>query len=173
MESTCVLGVDFGTDSVRTIIVRAADGEEVASAVRNFTRWQQGLYCDPAKNRFRQHPLDHLGALEATVKESLQKAPPGTAEKIIGISVDTTGSSPGPVDDKGVPLGLLDEFRDNPNAQFILWKDHTAVGEAGEINHAARTWGGRDFTMYEGGVYSSEWFWAKILHVLREDKKGN
>ena len=171
MQSTCVLGVDFGTDSVRTIIVRAADGEEVASAVRNFTRWQQGLYCDPAKNRFRQHPLDHLEALEATVKESLQKAPPGTAEKIIGISVDTTGSSPGPVDDKGVPLGLLDEFRDNPNAQFILWKDHTAVGEAGEINHAARTWGGRDFTMYEGGVYSSEWFWAKILHVLREDKK--
>ncbi|MBN2287926.1 MAG: ribulokinase, partial [Candidatus Glassbacteria bacterium] len=171
MQKTCVLGVDFGTDSVRALIAAAADGEEVASAVCNFTRWQQGLYCDPAENRFRQHPLDHLEALETAVGESLQKAPRGTAGKIIGISVDTTGSTPGPVDKRGVPLGLLDGFRDNPNAQFILWKDHTAVEEAAEINQAARTWGGTDFTMYEGGVYSSEWFWAKMLHVLRVDSR--
>ena len=169
MENTCVLGVDFGTDSVRTLIISTANGEEIASAVHYFSRWQQGLYCNPAKLQFRQHPLDHLDGLEKTVGECLQKAPRGTAEKIIGISVDTTGSSPGPVDKRGVPLGLVDEFKDNPNAQFILWKDHTAVQEAGEINHAAKTWGGTDFTMYEGGVYSSEWFWAKILHVLRTD----
>jgi len=171
MQSTCVLGVDFGTDSVRALIVGAADGEEVASAVHYFTRWQKGLYCNPAKLQFRQHPLDHLESLEAAVREALEKAPRGTAKKIIGISVDTTGSSPGPVDKRGVPLGLLDGLRDNPNALFILWKDHTSVAEAGEINHAARTWGGTDFTIYEGGVYSSEWFWSKILHVSREDKK--
>jgi L-ribulokinase len=171
MQKSCALGVDFGTDSVRALIVGVADGEEISSAVSNFSRWQEGLFCDPARNRFRQHPLDHLEALESAVRESLRKAPSGTAEKIIGISVDTTGSTPGPVDKDGVPLGLLDEFRDNPNALFVLWKDHTAVEEAGEINRTAKTWGGTDFTMYEGGIYSSEWFWAKILHVLRVDKK--
>ena len=166
-----VIGLDFGTDSVRTVIVDAENGEEVASSVNNYTRWKEGKYCDPAKNRFRQHPLDQIEGMEATIRESLKKAPAGTAEKIKGISIDTTGSTPGPVDKSGTPLGLLPEFEDNPNAHFVLWKDHTAVAEAAEINHVAKTWGGIDFTMYVGGVYSSEWFWAKILHVLREDKK--
>jgi len=170
-DEPCVIGVDFGTDSVRSLIVNAATGEEITTAVRPFTRWKEGRFCNPAENRFRQHPLDHIEGLESAVRESLTQAPPGIAGMIRGISVDTTGSTPGPVDRNGVSLALLPEFKDNPNAMFVLWKDHTSVREAGEINETARTWGGTDFTMYEGGIYSSEWFWAKMLHVIREDTR--
>lgn len=166
-----VIGVDFGTDSVRTVIVDAADGSEIASAVHSFRRWGEGRYSDPLRNQFRQHPLDHIEGLENTIRGALQAAPPGTAGRIAGLSVDTTGSTPGPVNDKGVPLALTSGFEENPNAMFILWKDHTSVKEAEEINTLARSWGGIDFTRYEGGVYSSEWFWAKILHVLRADER--
>ncbi len=166
-----VIGLDFGTDSVRTVIADADTGEEVASAVRTFSRWNEGRYCDPAANRFRQQPLDHLEGLEATVREALAKAPPGTAERIVGLTADTTGSTPGPIDRAGTPLALLPEFADDPDAMFVLWKDHTAVGEAEEINQVARSWGGEDVTKYVGGVYSSEWFWSKILHILRANPR--
>jgi len=166
-----VIGLDFGTDSVRTVIVDAATGEEVTTAVRTFTRWKDGRYCDAAGNRFRQHPLDHLEGLEATVREALSLAPRGTAESIVGITADTTGSTPGPVDRAGTPLALLPAFADEPDAMFVLWKDHTAVAEAEEINQTARTWGGEDVTKYVGGVYSSEWFWAKMLHILRANSR--
>jgi L-ribulokinase len=166
-----VIGIDFGTDSVRALIVDVNNGEEIASSVITFSRWRKGLYCDPSKNRFRQHPSDHIESLEQALKEALKKSPPDTGSQVKGISVDTTGSTPGPVDREGTPLALLPEFRDNPNAMFVLWKDHTSVVEAEEINNVAHSWGGADFTMYEGGIYSSEWFWAKILHILREDRK--
>ena len=162
-----VIGLDFGTDSVRTLIVDANTGAEVASAVRTFSRWKEGRYCDPAGNKFRQHPLDHLEGLEATVREALAKAPAGSAERIAGITADTTGSTPGAVDRVGTSLALLPEFEDDPDAMFVLWKDHTAVSEAEELNEVARSWGGEDVTKYVGGVYSSEWFWSKILHILR------
>lgn len=164
-----VIGVDFGTDSVRTVIVNAADGAEVASAVCSFPRWKEGKYCDPSNNQFRQHPLDFIEGLERTIKHALLEAPSGTAANVRALSVDTTGSTPVAVDDRGTPLALLPEFGENPNAMFVLWKDHTAVHEAGEINALAKSWGGIDYTQFEGGVYSSEWFWAKILHVLRAD----
>ena len=170
-ESQFVIGVDYGTDSVRSIIVDAQSGNEVASSVHYYQRWKDGKYCDPSRNRFRQHPLDYIEGLEKTITEALASAPSGTADSIKAISVDTTGSTPVAVDKKGVPLALLPDFEENPNAMFILWKDHTAVEEAAQINDYARTWGGIDFTKYVGGVYSSEWFWAKILHVLREDAK--
>ncbi|MDO6437410.1 ribulokinase [Cyclobacterium sp. 1_MG-2023] len=165
-----VLGVDYGTDSVRSILVNTRDGVTLASEVYNYPRWKEGKYCNPAKNQFRQHPLDHLEGLLHTVKAVMEKS--GIPKnQVKGICVDTTGSSPLPVDRSGQALALSDNFSENPNAQMILWKDHTAIAEADEINHLARTWGGEDFTKYEGGIYSSEWFWAKIIHIIREDKE--
>jgi|JFJP01.1.fsa_nt_gi L-ribulokinase len=165
------LGVDYGTDSVRTVLVNATNGSEITSSVFYYPRWKQGKYCNPSKNQFRQHPLDYIEGLETTVKTVLAKAPAGVANNIVGISVDTTGSTPVAVDEFGTPLAMHPEFAENPNAMFVLWKDHTATTEAELINTISRTWGGIDYTQFEGGVYSSEWFWAKILHVLREDEK--
>ena len=163
-----VLGVDYGTDSVRSILVNARDGITLASEVYNYPRWKEGKYCDPTKNQYRQHLNDHLEGLTHTVKAVIQKSGLPKSQ-IKGICVDTTGSSPLPVNKEGHALALTDQFSENPNAQMILWKDHTSVAEADEINHLARTWGGEDFTKYEGGIYSSEWFWAKILHIIRVD----
>ncbi len=170
-NTALVIGVDYGTDSVRALIVDAADGREISSEVFYYPRWQAGLYCDPMKNQFRQHPLDYIEGLQAAVTGALKKAPAGSAAKVRGLSVDTTGSTPCAVNQQGVPLSLMPAFAENPNAMFVLWKDHTAVKEAEEINHQARTWGGEDYTQYEGGIYSSEWFWSKILHVLRADRR--
>ncbi|MDJ0365345.1 ribulokinase [Hymenobacter sp. H14-R3] len=162
-----VIGLDYGTDSVRALLVDARTGAEVEQAVHTYPRWKRGQYCNPAKNRFRQHPLDHLEGLEATVREVAAQVP---AAQIIGLAIDTTGSTPGPVNEQGQLLGMLPEFAENPNALFVLWKDHTALAEAAEINYKARTWGGEDFTKYSGGIYSSEWFWAKIMHITRQDE---
>ena len=168
-SSYYVIGVDYGTDSVRSMIVDSIQGHEVSSAVHYYARWKSGLFCDPAKNQFRQHPLDYIEGLEKTITMALARAPKDAAKKVRGISIDTTGSTPVAVDKEGVPLVLTKEFSKNPNAMFVLWKDHTAVAEAEEINAVSKNWGGEDYTKYVGGVYSSEWFWAKILHVLRKD----
>ena len=162
------IGLDYGSDSVRSLIVNVETGEEVASAVFNYPRWKKQMYCDAANNRFRQHPKDYLEGLEYTIVEALKQAPAGVAENVVGISVDTTGSTPVAVDEKGTPLSLTPGFEENPNAMFVLWKDHTAVKEADDINQLAKNWN-IDFTKFEGGIYSSEWFWAKLLHVIRED----
>jgi len=170
MKENYVIGVDFGTDSIRSIVVDTSDGREVSSVVSHYKRWREGKYCDPSKNQFRQHPLDYLEGMETSVRDALARAPSGTAQNIVGLTVDTTGSTPGAVDQNGSPLALTPGFEENPNAMFILWKDHTAVEEAAEINRLSRSWGGMDYTKYSGGVYSSEWFWSKILHVLRIDE---
>lgn len=163
-----VIGVDFGTDSVRSVLVNARTGEELASAVFAFPRWRDGLYCDPSANQFRQHPLDYIEGLEQTVKHCLAQAGKAAAAAVRGLSVDTTGSTPVAVDASGTPLALLPAFGENPHAMFVLWKDHTAVQEAAEINRHAAAWPA-DYLRYVGGVYSSEWFWAKLLHTLRAD----
>lgn len=170
-ESNYVIGIDYGTDSLRTLIVNAENGEEIATDVVVYSRWSEGKYCVPEKNQFRHHPLDYMEGLEKSVKNCLKKVPADVKDNIKAISVDTTGSTPCLTDKNGTPLSLLPEFKENPNAMFILWKDHTSVKETAEINQIAKTWGGEDFTKYEGGVYSSEWFWAKILHIFREDEK--
>jgi len=175
MKNRYVIGVDYGTDSVRSVIIDAADGTEMASSVVDYPRWKAGKYCNPSDNQFRQHPRDFLEGLEYTIRDALQNAGGLDPGEIIALSVDTTGSTPVAVNKDGTPLSLTDQFSENPNAMFILWKDHTAVKEADEINKLARSWGGIDYTKFEGGVYSSEWFWAKILHVLRGDAgvRGN
>jgi L-ribulokinase len=173
MSKKYVIGIDYGTDSVRSVVVDASNGEIVGTSVFEYPRWKKGLYCDPASNRFRQHPLDYIEGLEHSVKGAIKGLSGDIIDNIAGITVDTTGSTPVAVDREGIPLSLKKEFENDPDAMFVLWKDHTAVNEAAEINEKARTWGGTDFTKFEGGIYSSEWFWAKILHVLRSSKKVN
>jgi Ribulose kinase len=164
-----VIGVDYGTDSVRSVIVNAGNGEEVAAAVFHYPRWSEGRWCHAARNQFRQHPLDYLEGLEQTIRQCLQQAGKTVAANIRAISVDTTGSTPVAVDASGTPLALLPGFENNPNAMFVLWKDHTAVQEAADINaHAAKY--KVNYLQYVGGIYSSEWFWAKLLHVLKTDE---
>ena len=165
-----VIGLDYGTDSCRALVVDAETGAEQASAVKYYPRWAKGLYCQPTANQYRQHPSDYVECLEGAVKEALSKCDPSVAANVVGMSFDTTGSTPVFTDKNGTPLALLPEFAENPNAMFVLWKDHTAIKEAAEINELCAKWD-IDYTAYEGGIYSSEWFWAKVLRVLRADKK--
>jgi L-ribulokinase len=169
-EASYVIGVDYGSDSVRTIIVNTANGEELASAVFYYPRWRKQLYCDMSGNQFRQHPLDYVEGLEATIQECVLKVGPEVAANIKALSVDTTGSTPVAVDKTGTPLALTPGFEENPNAMFVLWKDHTGVDEAAEINAHAEKFD-TNYLQFVGGIYSSEWFWAKLLRVLRADEK--
>lgn len=166
-----VIGIDYGTDTVRSVVVDTGNGEIVGSSVFEYPRWKKGQFCDPSLNQFRQHPLDYIEGLEQSVKGALTGLGQEVIKNIVGITIDTTGSTPVAVDKEGTPLSLKPEFEKDPDAMFVLWKDHTAVKEAAEINEMAKTWGGIDFTKFEGGIYSSEWFWAKVLHVLRNSEK--
>ncbi|MBC7846718.1 MAG: ribulokinase [Flavobacterium sp.] len=164
-----VIGLDYGSDSVRAVLIDTENGQELASDVCHYKRWANKEYCNASINQFRQHPLDHIEGLESTIK-AVVAAGKVNPSQIKSICIDTTGSSPIPVTADGTPLALTKGFEHNPNAMMVLWKDHTAINEANEINELAATWGGEYFTKYEGGIYSSEWFWAKILHVSREDE---
>jgi L-ribulokinase len=164
-----VIGVDYGTDSVRSVVVDSSNGDEISSAVFYYPRWRDGLYCIPSANQFRQHPLDYIEGLETTIKDCLQRAGAGVAGAVRGISIDTTGSTPVAVDRSGTPLSLTPGFEKNPHAMFVLWKDHTATQEAAEINkHAGAS--EPNYLQFVGGIYSSEWFWAKLLRILRSDE---
>lgn len=168
MNQAYVIGLDYGTDSVRAMIADARTGEEMASSVYAYPRWRDGLFCDPSRNQFRQHPQDYVEGLEATIKACLQQAGPTVRANVKAIAVDTTGSTPVAVNKNGTPLALTPGFENNPNAMFVLWKDHTSVKEAAEINQHALNFD-VNYLQFVGGIYSSEWFWAKLLHVLRAD----
>jgi len=169
MKDAFVIGVDYGTDSVRSIIVNAHTGQEISSSIYYYPRWKDGLFCNASLNQFRQHPLDYVEGLEQTIKECLKSAGSAVAAAVKGISVDTTGSTPVAVDAAGTPLALLPGFENNPNAMFVLWKDHTAVNEAAELNEHAKKFP-VNYLQFVGGIYSSEWFWAKLLRIRRIDE---
>jgi L-ribulokinase len=169
-ERQLVFGIDYGTDSVRAMLVDASSGAEIATSVYNYARWRDGLYCDPSKNQFRQHPQDYVDGLVSVVKECLLHAGPSARKEIKALSIDTTGSTPIAVDKTGTPLSLLPGFETNPNAMFVLWKDHTSTDEAASINEHAEKFN-TNYLQFVGGIYSSEWFWAKLLHILRVDDR--
>ncbi len=160
--------MDFGTDSVRGILANPYNGEILSKSVSYFRRWRQGLYCEPAKDQYRQHPLDYIESIDEVFMGLFRDIDPAVVKQIVAIGTNTTGSTPVAVDENCQPLALLEEFKDNPNAMFILWKDHTAIWEADEINALAKKWP-IDYTLYSGGIYSSEWFWSKILYTNRQD----
>lgn len=165
-----VIGIDYGTDSCRAVALDDVSGKELATAISGYVRWKKGLYCDPSANRYRQHPQDYIDSLVEVIHDLLAQLSPDEAKNIVALGIDTTGSTPCLTDRDGTPLALLPEYADDPDAMFILWKDHTSIREADEINALARKWE-TDFTSRSGGIYSSEWFWAKALHVLRANKK--
>ena len=160
--SKYTLGLDFGTNSVRALLVDVRSGRELATAVFAYPSGKAGIILDPKDpNLARQNPADYLKGIEATVKKTLslaRKAEPSfRPAQVIGIGVDTTGSTPIPVDKEGIPLSFKKQFRKNPNAMAWLWKDHTGWAEAAEITalaHAIRP----HYVAVIGGVYSSEWF---------------
>jgi L-ribulokinase len=167
------IGFDYGTNSVRCVIVDVAGGNELGTAVYEYETGEAGIILDPADhNLARQNPADYIKGIEITIKATTSEAKKADSKfdsnKIIGIGVDTTGSTPLPVDNNGTPLAMLDEFKDNPNAHAWLWKDHTGHAEAAEITELAKKQRPEYLTKC-GGTYSSEWFFSKILHCLRAD----
>ena len=163
------LGVDFGTNTVRALVVRSSDGAEHGSWVVDYPSGAQGILLDPKDGQLaRQHPGDYLFGLEESIKGALAEAR-GKSDfnvaKVVGIGIDTTGSSPIPVDDKNRPLALSERWRDDPAAQCWLWKDHTSWREAAKITELCAKLRPQ-YIAKCGGVYSSEWFWAKLWHCL-------
>lgn len=170
MKNNYVIGVDFGSDSVRALVVDTQSGEQIGTATAFYPRWRKGLYQHPEQAVFRQHPMDYLESIEACITGSVRNLSQEQKNQIVGIGVDTTGSTPVPVNREGVPLALLDEFAENENAMFHLWKDHSAFAEAEEINQLFRHNSEVDYSAFQGD-YSAEWYWAKILHTVRIDSR--
>lgn len=174
MSEHYTIGLDYGTNSVRALIVNVANGKEIASAVWNYSHGTQGVILSSDPNLARQHPADYIKGADITIKQALAEAVKSekgfTPCRVIGIGVDTTGSTPLPVDKNGNPLAFDKRFEKNPAAMAWLWKDHTAVVEAAEITALARKMHPQ-YLAKCGGTYSSEWFWSKILKCLRTAPK--
>jgi len=168
------IGLDYGTNSVRCLLVNTANGSETGSGVWNYAHGRDGVILSDDPNLSRQHPADYVKGTEASIKSALvaarSKLKSFTPADVIGIGVDTTGSTPLPVDTAGRPLALDKRFARDRAAMAWLWKDHTAVTEAEEITELARKH--RPHYLAKcGGTYSSEWFFSKILHCLRTSPK--
>ncbi len=163
------LGVDFGTNSVRALVVRCSDGAEYGSRVVDYPSGAQGVLLDPKDGLLaRQHPGDYLVGLKESVQGALAEAERKAdfdRSKVVGIGVDSTGSSPIPVDDKNQPLALSAKWKADLNAQCWLWKDHTSWREAARITELSAELRPQ-YIAKCGGVYSSEWFWSKLWHCL-------
>ena len=161
------LGIDYGTNSVRALVVRCADGAELGACIVNYPSGSQGVLLDPRDHHLaRQHPGDYLFGLEKSVRGALAQAKKTRGfdpAKVIGLGVDTTGSSPIPVDAQNVPLALSPKWKKNLQAQCWLWKDHTSHREAAQITALAAQHRPH-FIAKCGNTYSSEWFWSKIWH---------
>ncbi len=172
-ETRYSIGLDYGTNSVRALVVDVATGEEIGTHVHDYETGDAGILTDPKDPHLaRQHPRDYLRGLEDAIRTAVEaaRATPGFApEKVIGLGVDHTGSSPIPVDRAGTPLSLLPAFADNPNAMTWLWKDHTGMDEAEAITRKASTTHSQ-YLAKCGGTYSSEWFWSKLWHCLKTDR---
>ena len=170
MSAQYTIGLDYGTNSVRALIVNVTNGQEVGTAVWGYAHGTAGVILGRDPNLARQHPADYLQGAEITIREALAKAGDTvrgfSAEQVIGIGVDTTGSTPLPVDAQGQPLAFQKKFASNPAAMAWLWKDHTGVEEAAEITALARKMRPQ-YLAKCGGTYSSEWYFSKILHCLR------
>jgi L-ribulokinase len=167
------LGLDFGTNSVRALLVDVADGAELATAIHDYETGKEGIILDRADpNLARQNPADYVRGTEAVVRAVLSEARKADRvfdpSQVIGIGVDTTGSTPLPVDNTGTPLSFQKRFKKNPNAQAWLWKDHTSYAEAAMITELAAK-KRPEYLAKCGGTYSSEWFFSKIFHCLRVD----
>jgi L-ribulokinase len=170
MSAQFTIGLDYGTNSVRALIVNVANGAEIASAVWNYSHGTAGVILSRDPNLARQHPLDYINGAEITIKAALAAAKKSVknfrADQVIGIGVDTTGSTPLPVDVNGQPLVFQKKFANNPAAMAWLWKDHTGIAEAAEITALAKKMRPQ-YLAKCGGIYSSEWFFSKILKCLR------
>jgi L-ribulokinase len=168
------LGIDYGTNSVRALVVRCKDGAELGSAVVNYPSGHQGVLLDPKNHHLaRQNPADYLYGLEKSIKGALAQAKKTKGfdiRHVAGIGVDSTGSSPIPVDATNTPLALDKKWASNLAAHCWLWKDHTSVAEAAEITALAAKIRPH-YIAKCGNTYSSEWFWAKILHCQRTAPK--
>ncbi len=167
------LGIDYGTNSCRSLLVDLSDGSEIGSTVFPYPSGQLGILTDERDpNIARQNPQDYLDGLVAVVQGALTQAktnvPGFDPAQVIGIGIDTTGSTPIPVDKQGTPLALLPEWKDNLNAYVWLWKDHTGHAEAAEITSLAAKMRPQYLSKC-GGIYSSEWWWSKILRLRRCD----
>jgi L-ribulokinase len=167
------IGLDYGTNSARAILVDCAHGRQIAAAVMEYPHGQAGILLSQTDPHLaRQHPADYVAAAEATIRQVLADAAGAVdgfqPDQVVGIGVDTTGSTPLPVDAGGRPLAFDDRFAENPNAMAWLWKDHTAIAEAEQITALAADIR-PEYLAKCGGTYSSEWFFAKILHCLHAD----
>ena len=170
MNARYTIGLDYGTNSVRALIVDTANGRETGTAVWNYDHGTAGVILTRDPNLARQHPADYVKGAAVAIKRALadarRSAPRFKPGQVVGLGVDTTGSTPLPVDAKGQPLAFDQRFAQNPAAMAWLWKDHTGVAEAAEITALARKIRPQ-YLAQCGGTYSSEWFWSKILHCLR------
>ncbi|HWP68365.1 MAG TPA: FGGY family carbohydrate kinase, partial [Rectinemataceae bacterium] len=170
MAGKYTIGLDYGTNSVRALLVEVETGREISGSTYGYESGKKGIILDPAHPLLARHnPRDYLLGLESVVRKVLDEARSREdvqSSAVIGIGIDTTGSTPIPVDRQGLPLSFSEVFADNPDAYAWLWKDHTATAEAEEITRLAKKIRPA-YLGKVGGAYSSEWLWSKLLRCRR------